>query len=413
LLSVAFLLMGNGLQGVLLPVRALAEDFSSFEIGLLGTSYFLGFGLGCFFAPHVVRRVGHIRTFAALVSLATGLVLVHGMFVAPAVWWLARMATGCCFAGLYMVIESWLNEKASNENRGLVFSAYTCINLTVIAAGQMMLPLRPVSDFFLFALAAILISVSTLPVAMTTATAPAPIASVHIRLRHLYRLSPVAVIGCFGVGLANGAFWTLGPVFAQRDVTDARAVALFMSAAVLAGALGQWPFGRLSDRMDRRRVIVAAAIGSAAAAVCLILAGRFWPGGLYIAVGLFGAFALPIYALCAAHLNDQVDSEGYVEAASGLNLVFAGGAVLGPMAASAVMRLQGVEGLFIYTASVHAAMAVFAVHRMRQHKVQIAGEKATFGETLLMTQTVAEIDPRSGHDDTSAPTKEAAAGESA
>jgi MFS family permease len=394
--------MGNGLQGVLLPVRALAEGFSSFEIGLMGTAYFLGFGFGCYFAPYVVRRVGHIRTFAALVSLATGLVLLHGMFVLPVLWWLARMATGCCFAGLYMVIESWLNEKSSNENRGLIFSAYTFINLTVITAGQMMLPLQPVSDLFLFALAAILISLSILPVAMTTAAVPAPIATVHIRLRHLYRVSPVAVIGCFGVGLANGAFWTLGPVFAQRDATDITAVALFMSVAVLAGALGQWPFGYLSDRMDRRRVIAGAAIAAALAAAGLVLAGRFWPGGILVMAGLFGAFAMPVYALCAAHLNDQVDPDGYVEAASGLNLTFAAGAVLGPILASAAMRLQGVEGLFIYTATVHIIMAVFAVYRMTQRELEIVGEKAAFGETLLMTQTVAEIDPRSDHGDPSA-----------
>ena len=394
--------MGNGLQGVLLPVRALAEDFSSFEIGLMGTAYFLGFGFGCYCAPYAVRRVGHIRTFAALVSLATGLVLLHGMFVVPLLWWLARMATGCCFAGLYMVIESWLNEKSSNENRGLIFSAYTFINLTVITAGQMMLPLQPVSDLFLFALAAILISLSTLPVAMTTAAVPAPIATVHIRLRHLYRVSPVAVIGCFGVGLANGAFWTLGPVFAQRDATDTIAVALFMSVAVLAGALGQWPFGYLSDRMDRRRVIVGAAIASSLAAAGLVLAGRFWPGGILVMAGMFGAFAMPVYALCAAHLNDQVDPDGYVEAASGLNLTFAAGAVLGPILASAAMRLQGVEGLFIYTATVHIIMAVFAVYRMTRHELEIVGEKAAFGETLLMTQTVAEIDPRSDHGDPSA-----------
>ena len=234
LLSVAILLLGNGLQGTLLPVRAQLEDFSALDIGILGSTYFLGFASGCLTVPHAIRRVGHIRTFTALVSVASTVTLAHAVIITPVPWWLFRGVTGFCFAGLYMIIESWLMEKASNENRGFVFSVYTVINLTVITAGQMMLTADDPRNFPLFALASILVSLAAVPVAMSTAEAPQPPKIVRVRPVHLFRISPVGVVGCFGVGLANGAFWSLAPVFAQREEGDVTAVAVFMSLTVIA-----------------------------------------------------------------------------------------------------------------------------------------------------------------------------------
>ena len=260
LLSVALLLMGNGLQGTLLPVRANLEAFTDTDIGILGSAYFGGFAAGCIFGPHLVRRAGHIRCFAALVAIASCVVLLHSLFLSPALWWGLRALTGFCFAVLYMVIESWLNEKSTNETRGLIFSLYTIINLTVITIGQLMLGLDQPENFQLFILASILVSLAAVPVAMTRAEAPAPPKSVRIRLRHLYRLSPVGAVGCLVVGLANGSFWALAPVFAQDKGASTWGVAIFMSVAVIAGALAQYPLGRLSDKMDRRKVIIAAGL---------------------------------------------------------------------------------------------------------------------------------------------------------
>ncbi len=243
LLSVVFLLMGNGLQGTLLPVRAQLELFSTGDIGILGSFYFLGFASGCYFGPHLVRRVGHIRAFAAMVSLASTATLVHVLVLEPLFWWPVRAITGFCFAVLYMVIESWLNEKSTNEIRGLVFSIYTIINLVVLTIGQMMLTLADPKAFPLFAVASILVSLAALPVALTKAPAPAPapIASVKIRVRYLYNASPVGFIGALVVGLANGSFWSLAPVFAQTNsaVVGASGIAMFMSISVIAGAMGQ------------------------------------------------------------------------------------------------------------------------------------------------------------------------------
>ena len=274
LISVAMLLMGNGLQGTLLPVRANLEAFSATDIGVLGSSYFLGFAAGCLYGPRLIRRAGHIRAFTALVALASCVVLVHSLFLTPVLWWGLRAMTGFCFAVLYMIIESWLNEKSTNETRGFVFSLYTIINLTVITIGQLMLGLDRPEDFQLFILASILVSLAAVPIALTRAEAPMAPRSVKIRVWHLYKLSPVGVVGCLAVGLANGSFWALAPVFAQNKGADTWGVAVFMSVAVIAGALGQWPLGRLSDKTDRRKVIIGAACGSATAGRSMASASR-------------------------------------------------------------------------------------------------------------------------------------------
>ncbi len=403
LLSVAILLMGNGLQGTLLPVRAQLELYSAIDIGVLGSSYFLGFAAGCYFGPYVVRRVGHIRTFTAMVSLASTVALAHALVLSPYVWWPLRALTGFCFAVLYMVIESWLNEKSTNENRGLVFSVYTIINLTVVTIGQMMLTLGSPTAFPLFAIASILVSLAAVPVALTTAPSPGPIATVSVRIGHLYRISPVGFAGALAVGLANGAFWSLAPVFAQSKLlaVGTTGIALFMSIAVIAGAAGQWPLGRLSDRMDRRKVIVAACVGAALAGALLGVFGTNRDTAIFGFSFLFGLFAFPLYSLSAAHMNDSVESGGFVEATSGLLLLYAAGAVVGPLLGSAAMRLMGPGGLFIYTAAVHVVMAVFAVYRMRQRGRPPEEEREPFADSIRVAQTVATIDPlaKSGDDE--------------
>jgi len=393
LISVALLLMGNGLQGTLLPVRANMEAFSATDIGVLGSSYFFGFAAGCLYGPRLIRRAGHIRAFTALVAIASCVVLVHSLVLTPVVWWGLRIMTGFCFAVLYMIIESWLNEKSTNDTRGFVFSLYTIINLTVITIGQLMLGLDRPENFQLFILASILVSLAAVPVALTKAQAPAPVRSVKIRVGHLYRLSPVGVIGCLAVGLANGSFWALAPVFAQDKGADTWGVAVFMSVAVLAGALGQWPLGRLSDKMDRRRVIIGSACGSAIAGVLFVVLAPPWGVPLLSLIFVFGLFALPIYGICVAHMNDYVAADGYVEAASGLLLVFALGAVVGPVIASTLVRFFGSEALFGMTAGVQLCLALFAFYRMQKRAPAPVEEHVAFTESLNYAQTVSTVDP--------------------
>ncbi|HEX9791578.1 MAG TPA: MFS transporter [Kiloniellales bacterium] len=396
LLSVAILLMGNGLQGTLLPVRAQIESFSAFDIGILGSAYFLGFAAGCLLGPFMVRRVGHIRAFTAMVSIASTTVLAHVVLLDPYAWWPLRAVTGFCFAVLYMIIESWLNERATNENRGLVFSVYTIINLTVLTIGQMMMVLGKPSDFLLFALSSILVSLAAVPVAMSKSQEPAPLITVRVRIKYLYRISPVGAAGSFVVGLTNGSFWSLAPFYAQLSGTTTTGIALFMSTAVIAGAAGQWPLGHLSDKWDRRKVIVITSVGAAAAGLGLGLVVRSWSMETFALSMLFGAFALPLYALCAAHMNDFVEPGGFVEASSGLLLLYAGGAVVGPIIASVAMRGMGPGGLFVFTAVAHAAMAMFAIYRMTSRAAPPESARGKFADALRMASAVSVVDTMAG-----------------
>jgi MFS family permease len=398
LISVSLLLMGNGLQGTLLPVRASIEAFSAIDIGIMGSAYFVGFGAGCIYGPYFVRRVGHIRTFTAMATIASCAVLVHAFVLNPVIWWLLRVATGICFAVLYMVIESWLNEKASNENRGTVFSIYTIINLTVVTLGQMMLTLDEPSNFMLFSFASILVSLAAVPVALSKSAEPAPIQSVKINFRDLFNTSPVGVIGCLAVGLANGAFWGLAPVFAQGESTDVKTVAIFMSVAVIAGAVGQWPLGRMSDRMDRRRVILLVCTGATCAGILLALLDPSLDRILLPTAFAYGLFAFPIYSLCVAHTNDFADASKYVEVACGLLLVYAIGAVAGPIVASIFMHFIGAGGLFLFTALVHVSMIFFVIHRLRQRVVAPIESHISFADALRVGGTVSSVDPISHHD---------------
>ncbi len=385
--------MGNGLQGTLLPIRANIEAFSTLEVGIMGSSYFLGFAAGCILGPRVVRRVGHIRAFTAMVSIASTTALVHALVPSPIAWWLLRAATGFCFAVLYMIIESWLNERSTNETRGSIFSVYTIINLSVLTLGQLMITLYDPAAFPLFALASILVSIAAVPVAMTRAPAPAPLGDVRIRIRRLFEMSPVGFAGCLAVGLVNGSFWALGPVFAQQSGMNVAGIAFFMSVTVIAGALGQWPLGRASDMIDRRKVIIGACLAGALAGVGMVVFNDFWGRGILAFSFLFGVFAFPLYALAVAHTNDFVPPEDYVEVASGLLLVYAIGAVIGPMVASGTMAFAGPDGLFGYTAFVHAAMALFTIYRLRMRARAPEEERAAFTESLLTAQTVSPMDP--------------------
>lgn len=395
LLSVALLLMGNGLIGTLLPVRAGLEGFGSLNIGILGSSYYIGFAFGCILGIRLVKRVGHIRVFTAAVSIASMASVVHAMVQTPEIWWIVRGITGFCFATLYLVIESWLNEKSTNETRGLVFSIYTIINLSFITVGQMALTISDPRAFTLFGLTSILISLAAVPVALTKASTPQPLATVNIRPRYLYRISPVGFIGCLTVGLANGAFWALAPVFAQRADGNVESIAIFMSVAVIAGAVGQYPLGRLSDHIDRRTVIILSCIGAAIAGISLAMIDHNWQIGFFAAAAMYGFFAFPLYSLSVAHLNDFVEEGGFVEAASGLLLIFAIGAVVGPLIASATMRFLGTDKLFAYTASIHLCMAAYAFYRLKQRAAPQASECVPFVDSILVAHTVSSIDPTS------------------
>jgi len=400
LLSAAILLMGNGLQSTLLPLRAQVEAFSTVQIAIIGSAYYVGFAAGCFWGPNLVKRVGHIRTFTAMVAIASAAPLMHNIWVAAVFWWLLRIASGFCLATLFMIIESWLNEKATNENRGVVFSIYTIISLTVVTLGQLMINFSAIESFVLFSVASALVSLAAVPLALSKATAPAQVQTVRIRLGYLYRLSPIGVLGAFVVGMQQGAFWSLGPVFADRIGLDTLAITLFMSTAVIGGAIGQWPLGKLSDRMDRRRVLVGACIAAAAVGIAIRFLYPTTGHGILFLTLVWGLVTFPLYSICAAHMNDHVEEGGFVEASSGLLLIFAAGAVLGPLIVSPFMTLRTPYALFGWIAAFQILLAVLVVYRMRKRDRVPDSERSEFFDSLNEIQRVF-------HSETAAPAPEA------
>ncbi|MCS0501674.1 MFS transporter [Ancylobacter mangrovi] len=400
LLGVFFLVTGSGLQNTLLPLRGAFEGFSAIDLGILGSSYYLGFVLGCLLVPHLVRRSGHIRAFAALTSGVVATMLAHPLLVDPYVWFGLRAVTGFCFAGLYLVIESWLNDRATNQTRGFVMGSYVMVDYAALTAGQMMITLFPVSGFQLFAIATILFALATLPVVMTTSKQPAPIETARIRIPHLFRAAPVALVGCFIIGLTNGSLWSLGPIFAIGRGLTADGAATFMSAVVVAGAIAQWPVGYLSDRMDRRRILAALMVGAMLAGLALG-ALHFTLSGLSVLGLIFGALALPAYSLAAAHAYDRTSPSESVETAAGLLLIYGIGSVLGPSVASFGMAHYGPGALFYFTAAAHTLLLLFVVWRLshRPAAERFVSDTIASAPTGTVPMPDAEPDPTAGMDD--------------
>lgn len=398
------LFLGNGLLVTLLPVRAQLEDFSTTAIGLMGTLFFAGFALGCAIGPRAVRRVGHIRCFAAFAALAAAAVLAHPLMLNPLSWWLLRFLVGLCFAVLYMVIESWLNEEVGNEIRGRVLSLYIIVGNLVTICGQLMLNLDAPSGPALFSIAAMLVALSLVPLSLTTAAAPKPVAVARLDLPALYRVSPTGFIGCLLVGLVEGAFWSLGPVFAQGRGMAVSEITLFMAVFVVGGTLSQWPLGRLSDHMDRRLVIAACGLCGTGTAVAIGLTAFDGFLAQLALAALHGALMLPLYALCLAHANDFAPSDKLVETSSGLLLVYGAGAVVGPLCAAPVMDRYGIAALFLTIAGVLALLAAYSLYRALRRPLLAALERVVFIPMPKTTPSVYALET----DDTPDPAGEAA-----
>jgi MFS family permease len=389
--------MGNGLQSTLLPLRADLEPFSTNDIGILGSAYYIGFVAGALKGAQLIQRVGHIRVFTAMVAIASAAPLLHSLWALPVAWWLIRAAYGFAAAMLFMIIESWLQEKSTNENRGVIFGTYTIINLTVVTIGQLMINLSTPASFVLFILASILVSFAAVPVALTSAAAPAPIASVEVRILRIFRLAPVAIAGAFLVGAQQGAFWSLGPIFADRIGLNTTEVTFFMSTAVVGGALGQWPLGKLSDRLDRRKVLICASLFAAAVGLTIRLVNPDLETGILALTMLWGMAAFPLYSICAAHLNDHVKDGGFVEAASAILIVYAAGAVIGPVLVSLSMTVVTPYALFGGTAAFQLVLVAVAAYGIAKRKAIDPEDRSSFTDALREVQSTLPI-PFPGHD---------------
>lgn len=384
----ALLFAGNGLFQTLLPIRATQEGYSGALIGWLGSAYFGGFTIGCFLGPKIIKSVGHARTFAGMTALVTAAFLAFPLFIDIAFWGVLRLLSGACLAVIYIVVESWLNDSTSNANRGRTLSIYIIVSNVVTMAGQLLVNSFDTSDATLFILVAILICLSIVPISLTPTPAPSPVPSAKLDLKTLYRASPVGVVGCLLAGIVEGAFWTLGPVFAQGRGMGTAEIALLMAAFVLGGTVSQWPLGWASDRIDRRIVISLTSFGTVITG--LIIGFDIAPEGLatFIIAGCHGALMVPIYALCISHANDVVPNSRMVETSGGLLLSFSIGATLGPITATVFMGDDHPGGLFLFIGAVLCLLGLFVLYRLLTDKNRGPFEKLHYTQTSAASPAI-------------------------
>ncbi|HTO41074.1 MAG TPA: MFS transporter [Rhizomicrobium sp.] len=366
LLATLVFLTGNGLLGTVTPVRAHLDGFSDLAIGIMGSAYYAGFFIGCFAGPRLLLRVGHSRTFAVAAGLAAATAIAQPLIVNELFWTMVRATIGFAAANLYMVIESWLNDRATNETRGRIFSSYLTVNYTGLIIGQALLIAGGAQSFSLFNLSAMFYALCLIPMGLTRLPQPRPTPVPSLRPLRLFKVAPVGVMGCICVGLANGAVWTLAPVYAQAHDLNKGLIAAFMCALALGGALVQMPLGRLSDRMDRRIVIVGTSLCACAAGVALGMFGGSSLTLTLVLVTVFGMTALPVYGLAVAHTNDRLPRESFVEASATLLLVNSLASVAGPILAALATARAGTGALFYYTAAIHAFLVLFTLYRIRK-----------------------------------------------
>ncbi len=360
LVSVALLLAGSGLLSTLLAVRGKLEGYGDQTLGLIMSGYFVGFFLGTFAAPPLIRRVGHIRAFAFFAALAATTVLGYPIWLSPVGWVLLRVVTGIALVGLVTVIESWLNSQSAPEHRSRVFAIYMVVSLLALAFGQLLLDLQPPGSFVLFSAVAILISLAALPVTVTRLPQPVLTVAPKSDIGQICRTAPSAAAGAVLSGLAMGAFWGMGPVFASQQGLDRAGVGMFMASTICGGAVLQLPIGRLSDRGDRRTTLALVSALAASIALVVMLVAPISTTALYAMFFVFGGMAFALYPLCVAHLLDRLPAESLLAGVSALLLLHGIGAAVGPAAAGVAMGRYGpiaLPGFFVVTAGLLALVA--------------------------------------------------------
>lgn len=389
--GVALLLLGNGLLNTLLTLKGAAEGYSTTLLGLMMSGYFTGYFLGNWVGSPMIRRVGHIRAFAFCAALACICALLHVLIVHPWVWVVLRVLYGVALICLYMVIESWLNARASSENRGGIFALYMAVNLGALALGQQLLRFDPTLSFALFAVAGIFIVSALMPVTLTRQMQPSLPDTPSSNLRQLFGIAPLALTASALSGLALSGFWGMAPAYADMIGFDAAGVGLLMTMTILGGALLQWPIGWLSDRLDRRWILFWVVVAAVVTAVAISLLA---PGRLLLSLFfLFGGLSFAIYPLGVALLIDQLQPDEILSGSASLLLVNGIGAACGPLLAGVLMQHFGAPALPMYFALALAPLAAYALYRMRHVSDLISGDQAHFMPMLRTSPTVLELMP--------------------
>lgn len=364
-LSVLLLQLSSGGVGPLDALSGLQLGFSKQDIGLLGSAHFLGFFIGCWWAPRLMGSVGHSRAFAAFAAAGAIGLMSHMLVVDPYAWAAMRVASGVCIAGCYTVIEAWLQAKATNETRGRTLGVYRVVDLSGSVAAQMMIGILEPASYVSYNLLAIICCAALLPLTLTTVRQPETPSSPRLRPRLAYDRSPLAAAAVVVSALSSASFRMVGPVYGQAVGLSVDQIAYFLAAFVLGGAVAQYPVGWLADKFDRRRVLIWLSIAAIASSAITISAAGLGTPGIMLTAGLFGLTTFPIYSVAAAHAHDFAGDDERVELSAALMFYFALGAIAAPYVASLLITAYGPEALFIMIAVGHVLLVVFGLTRMR------------------------------------------------
>jgi MFS family permease len=366
LLGMGLLMLGAGLQGTLIGLRATLDGFPPLIVGIVMSCYYVGYIGGSVGTPRLVARVGHIRVFAALTAVASVTILLQAVLVTPTTWSVLRALSGFCFAGIYVVAESWLNDRASNANRGALLALYMVVIYVGLGAGQFLLNVADPAGPLLFVLISVLISLAVVPMSLSVQRAPEFSIPRKIAFKELLHASPLGVVGVFVSGVVTGSVFSMGPVYGQTIGLDTRDISVFMAVGILAAVCTQWPIGRWSDRVDRRNLLIAVCLlGVFAALGGALLATESKPL-LFMSAAVFGGMALTIYSLSLSHINDHLSADQIVSASASVILLNGAGSIAGPLIVALTMQQFGSSFYFYSLAAMVTALMGYGLWRKRQ-----------------------------------------------
>lgn len=394
LIGIGIVQLGNGLLTTVVSLRMTYEGFSTEMAGFIMACYFAGQMLASRTIPDIIARVGPVRTFAAAAAILAAAALSHILLVTAIAWIILRTATGYGMAGVNMVAESWLNTRATKENRGQILAFYMITVYLTTGLGQFLLNLDSPNSYELFALATVLLTLGLVPVSLTNAPAPSFGDRTKLKLRQLYRLSPLGLAGVLATGFVNSAFYGLGPIFAHQIGLDDFNVSIFMGATIISGLAMQWPVGKLSDKYDRRIVLMSVFFAVAVACVAMVTVLRVHPAWTLAVACVYGGLSFTTYSLSVSHACDFLEPKDMAKAASSFVFTYCIGAVLGPIVAAWFMSATGPQGLFIYAALINASLGAFAIYRMFQRPTVPKEQRAPFVSLPQTTPVVQALTPR-------------------
>jgi MFS family permease len=388
LLGMLLLMLGNGLQGTLLGVRGSAEGFSTTSMSIVMSAYFVGFLGGSRLAPEMIRRVGHVRVFAALASFISAVLILYAAVPDPIAWALMRVVIGFCFSGVYVVAESWLNDGSTNDNRGKTMSIYMIVQMLGIVTAQGLLNVADPAGYNLFIISSVLVSVSFAPILLSVSPAPVFQTTKPMTLRRLFKVSPLGFVGMFLLGVVFSALFGMSAIFGAQIGLSLREISAFVAAIYVGGMVLQYPIGWFSDRMDRRLLIG----GLATSGAVIALAGAIISGGfawLLFMAFIIGGVANPLYSLYLAYTSDFLEIEDMAAASGGLIFINGIGAISGPIILGRMMDSWGPYSFFGYVGGVLALMAFYAAYRMTQRAAPLVEDTASYAPLSPTSSPVA------------------------